>query len=526
MKFEGADQEKKPVKIKNGTPQRIEDMVGYFSGMGHAHPISEGVQEMRELMLTLGFDEIQTSFMIPHKEIKRLTGKLYPIFKDSVYHLSTIKMEPIPPMQETELKIKEMFPNLDQAELWNLLDTIDEDNSGEEVLKSMVKELGINISDGIELMNVIPKLRSGVPNETNQTLRSFMPTSWMSTIEAIHDVGEHPIRLFTVADSFRREPSLDPSHIQTYHILSLAVVDNDINIETGKNIIKKVFDSLGIEELCLKQKSYPFPYFVKGTELEIFGGDLELGTCGMISEDVLDERKIPEPVFIADIGIERVLMHKHGYPDIRELLFPQFFAAWNISDEDMKGHIRYIRNPQTDFGKEIASAIHKAYTDNADDQEKKKVTAWKGQLVGSDYGKFLVSDERAAELNMKGTPAEVVLKEASKGAGLCGPATFNQIWIKDGNIFGVPSDMLEKTKKEGGIKTNKTFVKAFSRYAAWKIEKNLERGKAGKRIDKIKGLEAINLKLDSRALYYLLSHKKKIDIQGPVYLKFQFRTVG
>lgn len=520
--------EEGPSKIDEGSkeipPHKIEDMVGYFSGLGQAHPISEGVKEMREFMLSLGFDEIQTSFLIPHKEVKRLTGNLYPVFKDSIYHLSTIRMEPIPPRAEVERKIGEKFPEIDQAELWNLLDTVDEDNSGEEILKGIVNELDIDMSEGIDLMNMIPELRSGLPFETDQTLRSFMPTSWMSTIEAIHDVGEYPIRLFTIANSFRREPVQDESHIQTYNILSLAVVDEDINIDRGKKIIKRIFDSLGVEEFSIVPKNYPFPYFREGTELEIFGGELELGTCGMISEDVLEERKIDKPVFIADIGVERVLMKKHGYPDIRELLFPQFFSAWNISDADMKGHIRYIRRPQTDFGKEIASAIHTAYKEHIDDKETKKVTAWKGLLVESDYGKFLVSDDRAAEIGMKGKTAEVILKEAVKGSGLTGPAAFNNIWINDGNIIAAPSSMSERMTEDGAVKSNKTFVKAFSRYAAWKIEKNLERGHTGKKLEKIKGLEAINLKLNSKALYYLLSRKKKIDIQGPVYLKFQFNV--
>ncbi|MFO8050635.1 MAG: hypothetical protein R6V01_02920 [Thermoplasmatota archaeon] len=518
------DNDQKKVKVKKGSQQKIEDMVGYFSGLGHAHPISEGVREMRELMLSMGFDEIQTSFMIPNKEVKRLTGSLYPVFKDSVYHLSTIKMEPVPPRKEVEEKISARFPDFDQAELWNLLDTIDEDNSGEEVLQSIVDELDIEIGQGIELMNLIPELKGGTPQVTEFTLRSFMPTSWMKTIEAIHDVSDQPIRLFTVADSFRREPTQDESHIQTYNILSIAVVDNEIDIQKGKNIITKIFDLMGIEEFSTEPKTYPFPYFKEGTELEIFGKELELGTCGMISEEILEERKIKKPVFIADIGIERTLMYKHGYPDIRELLFPQFFSAWKITDEDMKGHIRYARRPQTDFGKEIASAIHKAYRENAANEGLSKLTAWKGELMESDYGRFLVSGEKAGELNMKGRPAEVILKEAVKGAGLCGPAAFNQIWIKDGDILAIPPDMARTVKEEGGTRTNKTFVKAFSRYAAWKIEKNLERGHTGKKIEKIKGLEAINLKLNSKALFYVLSRKKRIDIQGPIYLKFQFRT--
>ncbi|MFW3146820.1 MAG: hypothetical protein ACMUIE_08430 [Thermoplasmatota archaeon] len=503
---------------------KVEDMVGYFSGVGHPHPISEGIRELREMMLSIGFDEIQTSYLIPLRDIKQLTGELYPIFKDSIFHLSWIRIEPIPPRTEVEQRIMEGFPQLDRAELWNILDTIDEDISGEELLTSITEELGLEIEQAIDLMNLIPELRSGLPEESEITLRSFIPTSWIPTLQATHDVTDLPLRLFTVATSFRRERSIDSRHMQTYNLLSIVVMDEGMTVETGKKILKRIFDHLEIEEYEFRLKSYPFPYFEEGTELEVFGGDLELGTCGMIDGEVLKDKGIKAPVFIADIGIERVMMYKHGYPDIRELIYPQFFSAWKLSDEELGNQIKYIRRPQTEYGKEIASAIQKAYKDNCGDDPPSKVVAWKGFLVESDYGKFLVSEERANELNMTGIPAEVVLKEVREGMGICGPAAMNEIWIQEGNIFGATPDMSEKMTESGATRTGKSFAKAFSRYAAWKIEKSLDRGRATKKIEKIKELEEINMKLNSQALYYLLSHKKKIDVKGPVYLRFLFRT--
>jgi len=504
--------------------QKTEDMIGYFSGKGHPHPIYETVNDLRTLMLSLGFDEIQTSYFLPIRDIRQLTGNLYPAFMDSIYHLSWTRLEPVPPSKEVELRLAERFPELDQAELWNILDTIDEDTSGENLLREISEEMDLSIEKSINIMNSIPQLKRGIPHTEDLTLRSFMPTSWISTLEATYDSEAFPIRLFTVATSFRREPSLDSRHIRTYNLLSMAVLDDEMDIEKGKKILGKVLDLLEIEGTRMVEKSYPFPYFQKGTELEIFGGDLELGTCGMVSRVILEERGIKVPVFIADIGVERLLMYKHGYPDIRELFFPQFFAAWNLSDEEISSSLKFIRRPQTDFGKEIASAVQKCYRDSQNGNEKiARKVAWKGQLVQSDYGTFLVSDERARELDIRGTPAEVILKEARPGMGLAGPAAFNEIWIKDGNIIGATPDMASRMEEDGATKTNKTYVKAFSRFVGWKVEKALERGHTGKLFDKIRDLEGINLKLSSKALHYILSHNKKIDIQGPVYLKFLFK---
>jgi len=103
---------------------KLEDMVGYFSGKGHPHPIYEALNGLRHEMLSIGFDEIQTDYFLPLKDIKQLTGDLYPAFMDSIYHLSWIGLDPVPPRKEVEMKLIDRFPDLDRAELWNILDDL------------------------------------------------------------------------------------------------------------------------------------------------------------------------------------------------------------------------------------------------------------------------------------------------------------------------------------------------------------------------------------------------------------------
>ncbi|MBN1389085.1 MAG: hypothetical protein JXA22_00415 [Candidatus Thermoplasmatota archaeon] len=505
---------------------KLEDMVEYFSGVGHPHPISEVVEDLRQKMLSKGFDEVQTSDFLPLRDIKQLTGNLYPAFMDSIYHLSWLRMRPIAPSKEIEMVLNERDPGMDQARLWNILDAMDEDTSGEDLLGKLVDGLGISHTEAIAIMNMVPELTHGERVDEEETLRSFMPTSWISTLEATYDREAFPIRLFTIASLFRREPRQDSRHFRTYHILSIAILDEDMDLRKGKRILRRLFDLIELDDTRTIEKPYHFPYFEKGTELEIFGGDLELGTCGMVSRNVLGERNIDAPVFIADIGVERTLMYKHGYPDIRELYFPQFFAAWNLTDEEIAASIKYIRRPQTDYGREISNAIYKCYKENAESPEVNRKVAWSGILVGSDYGNFLVSRERAAEMRMQGRPAEVVLVEGAPGHGLTGPAAFNEVWVKDGEIIGAPPDLSRKMEVSGAIRTNRSYVKGFARLAAWKIEKAVGIGHTVKLLENVKDLEGMNMRLTSKALQYILSHKKKVDIRGPVYLKFLFHTSG
>ncbi|MGA1866599.1 MAG: hypothetical protein ACMUFK_03940 [Thermoplasmatota archaeon] len=518
------DAGKGPIRSSKGAG-KMEDMVEYFSGIGHPHPVSEVVQDLRQMMLSRGFDEVQTSYFLPLRDLRQLTGNLYPAFLDSIYQLSWHRIGPIAPNKDVEMQLLKKFPKLDQAELWNILDTIDDDTCGEDLLSTLVRELKITYGDAISIMNLIPELAGGETVYEEKTLRSFMPTSWISTLEAIYDSETLPIRLFTVASLFRREPTQDSRHIQVYNILSLAVLDKGMDIEKGKRILKRIFDQMELNDVKMIVKKYQFPYFEDGTEIEIFGGDLELGTCGMASRNILEKKGIDSPVFIADIGVERTLMYKHGYPDIRELFFPQFYSSWNLTDDEIAASIRYVRKPQTEYGKEISNAILKCYKESAGDPEVKRKVAWKGYLVDSEYGRFLVSEEQAAKINVCGKPAEVILREEGSGQGLTGPAAFNEIWVKDGEIIGVPPDLSCKMEGSGAVKTNRTFLKGFARLAAWKIEKTIDTGHTGKIIDNVKELEGVNMKLNSKALQYILSHNKKVDIRGPVYLKFLFRTL-
>ena len=110
------------------------------------------------------------------------------------------------------------------------------------------------------------------------------------------------------------------------------------------------------------------------------------------------------------------------------------------------------------------------------------------------------------------------------GSGIMGPAAMDDIYVLNGDILGLPASEEKRMMDAGAIKTGINYVKAFSNLAAWKIEKALERGHTGKSVEIVKGLEEINLKVDSKALYYTLSHGKKVSVKGPIYLRFYFKV--
>lgn len=511
----------------NSLQVNMEDIVEYFSGKGAPHPISSQVENLREMMLSFGFDEIQTSQFMELEDVKKLTGPFYPIYKDMIYHLSWYRLQPIAPDQQIEGRILDKFPDMDLAELWNVIDTIDEDTSGEQLINAFINDLELENDQAFELITMLPEIVMDVPVPSTQTMRAFMPTSWIPSVEATFDQESLPIRLFTVAQLFRREPQQDSKHIRTYHVLSLAVVDSDLTLKKGKAIAERIFDGIGIENVEMVEKKYPFPYFEPGTEIDIRGDNIEMGNCGMISNDVLESWNIEASVFIMDLGIERVLMHKEGYGDIRRLLYPQFHSAWHLTDGEISQSLKYKRQPTTDYGKEIATAVYRTYKELRDDREAKRAVAWKGYMVESRHGKKLISEEDFANMEEgeTGVPAQIILKEAKSGMGLTGPGAFNHIYIKNGEIIGVNEEEAESLESDPDtLSTKINFAKAFSKLSAWKVEKAMDRGHTAKTIKMIDDLEDINLKLEQKALHYMLSRNKKVDVKGPVFLKFLFKT--
>jgi O-phosphoseryl-tRNA synthetase len=152
-----------------------------------------------------------------------------------------------------------------------------------------------------------------------------------------------------------------------------------------------------------------------------------------------------------------------------------------------------------------------------------KVTAWKGSVIrkGNDY----TLGESGPMETMDGYVAEVVLKEAKEGMGICGPAAFDELMVLNGNIIGVPPPEKTKLEDHGAVPTGITYAKAFANLAAWKVERSLEKRHIAKRVEMVKDMEQINLTVDAKAFQYILSRKKRIDIKGPVFLRFSFRSI-
>jgi O-phosphoseryl-tRNA synthetase len=140
---------------------------------------------------------------------------------------------------------------------------------------------------------------------------------------------------------------------------------------------------------------------------------------------------------------------------------------------------------------------------------------------------------------------EVKLVEPEAGTKLLGPASWNRIYVHDGNIVGVPhphtidslqppedvvEEIIEGMGKEivddlaiqalkKGVPTGISYLEGVAAQAAYRLEEMIISGeeKLSLRTTIAKLPSDVNLKLDEVAVRYITSKNKVIDIRGPIF---------
>jgi O-phosphoseryl-tRNA synthetase len=152
----------------------------------------------------------------------------------------------------------------------------------------------------------------------------------------------------------------------------------------------------------------------------------------------------------------------------------------------------------------IAAAIVRTAQQHADEPSPCEFLAYEGEVAGR----------------------RVIVKvvEPESNTKLIGPAGFNEIYVFEGNVIGVPpkgweqDEFLNNVRRRGRA-TGIRYLDAFAALAADEIERAAERGEREVkiRVRAVKSLADINLRLDEAAQRYITSNKKKIDVRGPVF---------
>jgi O-phosphoseryl-tRNA synthetase len=292
-------------------------------------------------------------------------------------------------------------------------------------------------------------------------------------------------------------------------------MDEDVSVDDGMAVAEGLLSQFGFEDFKFTPDEKRSKYYIPDTQIEVFAyhpelvgsntkysdGWVEVATFGIYSPTALAEYNIPYPVMNLGLGVERLAMILYNATDVRALSYPQFLQYqpdWHISDHQLAKMIRVREEPKTRTGLLLQQAIIQTCEKYKDEASPCEFIAWQGELFS------------------KNITVNVV--EPEENTKLCGPAAMNTLVVHEGNILGV-SPVKKSEALEKGVPTNLRYINAFAAKAAREIEEALCSGKkkTSYRVRIVKTPAEINLRIDPAAQRYITSHKKKIDIRGPVF---------
>ncbi|NHV45017.1 MAG: O-phosphoserine--tRNA ligase [Candidatus Verstraetearchaeota archaeon] len=477
---------------------------------GNPHLIMETINKLREIYLDLGFDEVINPMIVDEVDIYKQYGREAPAILDRCYYLATLPRPDIGIGKDEIEKLKEIGAPIDEESIKKLKNILHDYKKGKIDGDDLVEKIseGLNIEDTLALKilnDVFPQFKKLEPIPSRQLLRSHMTSAWFLTCAAVQYKLEKPIMLFSIGLRARREQKEDEKHLRFHHVASSIIMDEEVSIEDGKIVCNEILKRLGFSEIKFERKKVTAKYYAPGTEYEVFA---KLGSSdwfevidfGLYSPIALARYEIEYPVLNIGIGVERIAALLYGYNDVRELSYPQFYGEWILSDDSLVKHIKFIEEPKTKEGILIEKAIIKTIEENKDANSPCEFIAYEGKILGKN----------------------IVVKvfERDPNVKLVGPAAFNEVYVYNGNIIGVPEKGLEeieiiKEARKKGIRTGIRYLDAIAKAAAARIEKY---GEIEMRVKMVKQLSDINLSLSDVALRYITSKRGRIDIRGPVFI--------
>jgi len=485
-------------------------------GVGKPHPVYEVCQRLRQAFLNLGFEEVVNPLIVEEEDVKKQYGPEALAILDRCYYLAVLPRPDVGLSKEKIEKLKRYVADLTSDKVQQLQQVLHGYKKGQiasdDLIEEMSKALGVEDTVATRILwDVFPEFRDLRPEPTRLTLRSHMTTAWFLTVAALQHRRPKPIKLFSVDVRVRREQYEDETHLRTHRVASCVVVDEDVVPDDGREIAQAVLESLGLKEFKVVKKPVTAKYYAPGTEYELHvrsGGDwVEVANYGIYSPVALANYEIEYPVLNVGIGVERVAMVLYGYKDVRELVYPQFYGKWFLSDYEIAKQISLQHKPETQAGWQLVETLVRAFEQYAEAPSPCEFKVYEGDFLGR-Y-------------------VEVYVYEKDPGVKLAGPAAFNEIVVYEGNVIGMPpsqvqaitSPLLEEARLKG-YRTGIRYVDAFAALAAAKMEAAclVGAGEVDVRVRIVKLPSDINIEIGEVAKRYISENRKVIDVRGPAFL--------
>lgn len=463
-----------------------------LTGQGKPHPVRELIERSRQILLQLGFDEVENPTILPESDVCKQYGPEARVILDRAFYLAELPRPEIGLSAQKIMQAKSISRQIDVEQLQKILREYKRgDIEADDLVEHLVRRLRIADRQAIELLDrVFPELRNLKPLPSDLTLRSHMTATWFHTLAAIQNKANFPVALFSVGPRYRNEQREDARHLRVHHSASVVVMDGEMSLEAGREMARRILERYGFQSMRFETKSATSKYYAPGQEQEVFaqhkGEWLEVADIGMYSPIALANFGIKFPVFNAGMGIERLAMILYEVDDIRKMAYPQF-SVTELSDEDIGRSLMYIRSPQTRKGNRIARAIEQTAWRHRDAVAPCEFVAWQDRTL------------------------EVKVVEVEVGQKLIGPAGFNEICVRDGSIY---SDV-----RPSGVHTGINYMRGIATGAAALIE-DMDNGLVYQ-VKMVRHLSDLNLDIPDAVRKHIERQQKRIAVRGAVFVTIE-----
>ncbi|MEA3442793.1 MAG: O-phosphoserine--tRNA ligase [Chloroflexota bacterium] len=463
---------------------------------GKPHPVQELIQKSREILLSLGFDEVENFTILPDSDVVKQYGPEALVILDRVFYLAELPRPDIGLSTKKIVQVKKIAGEVELEKLQSLLRSYKRGEiEADDLVEELIARLNITDYQATELLDkVFPELRKLRPIPSAKTLRSHMTATWFRTLAALQDKTAFPLALFSVGLRYRNEQREDAQHLRVHHSASIVVMDPEMSLNAGREITREIIRQYGFPDMKFETKIATSKYYAPGQEQEVFvrhkDNWLEIADIGMYSPVALANFDIRYPVFNAGLGVERLAMLLYKIDDVRKLVYPQFSLS-DYSDEEIAKSITYIASPRTPRGKKIARAIEDSARKYKDEIAPCEFLAWQDKSI------------------------KVKVLETEAGKRLIGPAGFNEICVADGAVY---SDVVPS-----GVPAGINYMRAIAMGAAAAIENNPE--DLTYQVKTIKHLSDLNLQTSEGVRQHIEGKQKKIGVGGAVFVTIKTQPV-
>jgi O-phosphoseryl-tRNA synthetase len=503
---------------------------------GQTHPLNDTIAKLRQAYLMLGFSETINPLFIEEDHVYRQFGPEAPAVLDRCFYLSGLPRPDIGISLDKIEKIEALGIFLDEEKIQSLKEVFRSykkgDTSGDDLVQDVSSSLEVEDEAGLRVLErIFPELRELTPIPSKTTLRSHMTSGWFITLEAMTKTHPLPVKLFSIDRCFRREQREDSSHLMTYHSASCVWMEDEVSLDLGMAVSESLLEYFGFKKFKFLPDEKKSKYYIPGTQTEVYGYHpqlnnwVEVATFGLYSPIALARYGIEQEVMNLGVGAERMAMILGGYEDIRKMVYPQIYNKKSLSDRELASMLRMDLYPVTEDGRNLAESIISTAREHGDTPSPCNFTVFEGNFMDKTI--------------------EVKLVEPEAGTKLLGPASWNRIYVHDGNIVGVPhphtidslqppedvvEEIIEGMGKEivddlaiqalkKGVPTGISYLEGVAAQAAYRLEEMIISGeeKLSLRTTIAKLPSDVNLKLDEVAVRYITSKNKVIDIRGPIF---------